>query len=491
MKKFALLGFFALFAGCMGAADEGADPADDQQGAATDTVEGGEGDEVYSDSEEGGESFGTGEDSPVEEEEVEAKAGRGSGSDPEQALCSATDLDMGANTYAFVDGGEGALFVCGESQIFRVTEADGAEPYLDAKCDVITVMGDKLYYNSRTSGQLFHLLLAGNSAEGEPVGDSEASPIRSMSISNQGESSVLFMAQGESGVTQYDPASNEVVTVSTEPMNALHVSSIPGTETVLVGTSTGIRTLGSGPETEILSGATDIGWVEEDEEGNWRFATVNPLGVSVFSLDGSLSSAPVLESTLSPGAHPFVVGKGFASLWSEIVALEWEVTAENQVGLKISGRYAETYAAPGRTVHRHFVDVLSQEDDTVIALHDQGVSWFDVEEQGQEPDIHAKNLVLKMSPPELGGPASVLALIQNKVKAPWLSAIYPSIQNSSNGAPTSALARSPRKTSLWWLLPETPASLRSPTRGEETRSLDESPSQPTTPMSLCTKLQLV
>ena len=38
----------------------------------------------------------------------------------------------------------------------------------------------------------------------------------------------------------------------------------------------------------------------------------------------------------------------------------------------------------------------------------KGVTWFELEEQGLEPDIHAKNLVLKMSPAEPGGPASVL-----------------------------------------------------------------------------------
>ena len=107
-----------------------------------------------------------------------------------------------------------------------------------------------------------------------------------------------------------------------------------------------------------------------------------------------------------------------ASSWSELIALEWDTTDEGEDTLKVTGRYAQTYAATGRTAHRHYVDVLDRVDDTVVALHDEGLTWFTLEPQGKEPDIHAKNLVLKMSPPEPGGPASVLGLLQNRGEAP-------------------------------------------------------------------------
>ena len=61
-----------------------------------------------------------------------------------------TDLIMDDNAYAITSGADGELYVCKAK--FRITETEGAAPYLDASCDVITVMGDRLYYNRERAG---------------------------------------------------------------------------------------------------------------------------------------------------------------------------------------------------------------------------------------------------------------------------------------------------------------------------------------------------
>jgi hypothetical protein len=325
------------------------------------------------------------------------------------------DINLDENIYAITEAEGGAIFACGEEQLYIVTE-EGAETYTDASCDAVIVMGNRVYFNSRTNGLLYHLALAENSNIPEPVGNEDIHSIRNLQIYPNGESNQLIMAQGMSGLKIYDSETNTVEDGSDEAITALHVSVVPEMGKVIVGTPDSVVMMDGG-STEILSGASDMGWLMGDEDGGVQFVTVNPLGFSVMSASGD-GGSPTLHSTLSPGAQPFIVREGVASSWSELLTLEWNTDEEGTSSLVVTGRFSQTYSAPGRTVHRHFVDVLDRKEDTVIAAYDRGVMWFDLETQFQEPDIHAKNLVLKMSPSEVGGPATVLGLIQNRGEAP-------------------------------------------------------------------------
>jgi len=369
--------------------------------------EGGESVEQEGAAEEGG-NFGE-EGGGVEE---------GGGSDETPAVLNTrfvvrTDIQLDENVYAIAKASDGAIFACGEEMLYRVTE-DGAEAYTDGNCDAVIVMDNRLYFNSRTSGLLYHLSLSGNSNVPEPVGNEDIHSIRNFEIYPNGEGNQLIMAQGPSGLRIYDPVTNSVEDGSDVAMTALHVSVETGQ--IIVGTPDSVVIMDGG-STEILSGASDIGWLTSDDEGGVQFVTTNPLGYSIMSAEGE-GPSPTLVSTLSPGAHPFMVREGVASSWSELLSLDWETDEDGKASLVVTGRFSQTYSAPGRTAHRHFVDVLDRDEDTVIAAYDRGVMWFDLEEQSQEPDIHAKNLVLKMSPSEAGGPATVLALIQNRGEAP-------------------------------------------------------------------------
>ena len=329
-----------------------------------------------------------------------------------------TDINLDENVYAITAGQEDSVLICGQSNIYKVSEENGAVALLEASCDALVLMDDRLYFNSRKNGEFFYVELGNDSLEVTTVmtnDDSQA--IRNFHIWEKDDGTTLLMSQGSAGVGEYNPQTDSFETLNKEDLIALHVAAIPGTKTVVIGTTKTIRMLNGTEETTLASGSADFGWFVEGANGAWNFASANPIGFSTMTALAGNVAPPTVDSTMKPGGQPFVIREGIATSWSELLALDWETDESGAPLLKITGRYSKTYNVPGRTVHRHYVDVLDRDGDTIIAAHDKGVTWFDLKTQGAEPDITTDALVLKMSPYEAGGPATGIIVLRNNGEA--------------------------------------------------------------------------
>lgn len=324
--------------------------------------------------------------------------------------------------YAMTRTSDGTIFVCGKTAIHSIApgESEATASWIseNSDCDAIIEVGDTLFWNSRSSGAVTRQVL--------PTGDSEAIAAQQMlgtaedavAVDLAVDADKLVVARGSAGVSIFSNHSDEN-RKDIADTHALSVAVIPESSWILVGTPQGVTAYDTDSESalslEINNGSSQLGGVVNAENG-WDFSSTNPTGITRVHL--STSGELELGTTLSPGSHPYMARKGVASLWSALVVLSKE--EENDRSLYISGTYSSYDNAAGRTFYEHFVDVLDREGDSIVAATTTSVIWFDVVAQGQEPDVFAKNLVLKMSPQEEGGGATVLALIQNKGEAPLL-----------------------------------------------------------------------
>ena len=345
-----------------------------------------------------------------------------------ESIALRTDHNLQEAVYAFTGAEESSVFVCGLSSLFNVNEAEGETTLTSASCDALLVHEGTLYFNHRSDGSLF----AFDTTSSETGNDSlvslreaEKDTIRNMSVVGSDESLRIALATGDGGISFFDPTTQSIDDSSAiTDIAAMHVMGLPGTTLLAAGTRDGVSIFDSASgdlisSTEILSGSSDLGWLEDVEGGGFKFVSVNPLGLTTIWTgdDGVINVADSLK-TFTTGGHPFVIRNGVASLWSELITVGWTNSASGIPVLDILARTSSTYEAPDRTINRHFVDVLDRQGDTLVAAYDSGVMWFDVSAQESAPDIHSNNLVLKMSPFEPGGPSSVLALFLNRGHAP-------------------------------------------------------------------------